>query len=142
MLANPTKLPACISILTWILWDSQKMFQIAISCSVLLCLAPRIKTSSVYACFRILFPRYEKNKDAWHVCETEEFKKYCQLCMDMKIVRSVGHIFPVYISNISFGLVYCASPVKLKLITHFLGEKFFLHGGSKCPELVNHPQIQ
>lgn len=133
MLANPTKLPACISILTWILWDSQKMFQIAISCSVLFCLAPRIKTSSVYACFRILFPRYEKNKDAWHVCETEEFKKYCQLCMDMKIVRSVGHIFSCIYQQHQLWTCLLCFPSQTQTHHTFLGRKILFARGVKVP---------
>ena len=46
-----------------------------------------------------------------------------------KLSEVLDTFFPVYISNISFGLVYCASPVKLKLITHFLGENVFCTGG-------------
>ena len=46
-----------------------------------------------------------------------------------KLSEVLDTFFPVYISNIIFGLVYCASPVKLKLITHFLGENVFCTGG-------------
>ena len=99
----------------------------------------------MYACFQILFPRYQKKAKLHSTCAKQKSSRNIVNCAwTWKLSEVLDTFFPVYISNISFGLVYCASPRQTQTHHTFLGRKksFCMGGQSALNWCLPNPQIQ